>query len=139
MLSPPFSEPEGALRHVETFGDRKYVNGFMVTAVRTMPVHHNSYMKGLSGDQGGRAGARSSFRTELAGACVQELQSLPVGPRAELPLLRQLRPIFSSGETTAEAKYAKDRANYGHCASGKQVKGIFSKSIDEISCRNQAQ
>lgn len=45
MLSLPFSDADAALRHVEEFGDRKNVTGFMVTAVRTLPVHHNSYMK----------------------------------------------------------------------------------------------
>jgi predicted TIM-barrel fold metal-dependent hydrolase len=45
MLALPFSDPDESLRHVETFGDRKHVTGFMVTAVRTLPVHHNLYMK----------------------------------------------------------------------------------------------
>ena len=45
MLCMPFSEPDEALRHVETFGDRKHVTGFMITSVRSLPVHHNSYMK----------------------------------------------------------------------------------------------
>src|SRR5215510_16380188 len=34
MLGLPFSDPEGCLRMVETFGDRKGVGGFMVTSVR---------------------------------------------------------------------------------------------------------
>ena len=37
--------PDEALRHVETFGHRKDVGGFMVTTVRTLPVHDNAYMK----------------------------------------------------------------------------------------------
>jgi hypothetical protein len=45
MLCLPFSDPEASLRQVETFGDRKGVTGFMVTTVRTLPVHHNDYMK----------------------------------------------------------------------------------------------
>ena len=45
MLSLPISDPDAALRHVETFGDRPGVGGFMVTTVRTIPVHDNSLMK----------------------------------------------------------------------------------------------
>ena len=45
MLCLPFSEPDEALRHVETFGERKHVTGFMITSVRSLPVHHNAYMK----------------------------------------------------------------------------------------------
>jgi uncharacterized protein len=45
MLSLPISLPDEALRHVETFGDRKGVGGFMVTTVRNIPVHDNSLMK----------------------------------------------------------------------------------------------
>jgi predicted TIM-barrel fold metal-dependent hydrolase len=45
MLSLPISSPDDALRHVETFGDRKGVGGFMVTTVRNIPVHDNSLMK----------------------------------------------------------------------------------------------
>ena len=45
MLCLPFSEPDEALRQVETFGDRKHVTGFMITSVRSLPVHHNAYMK----------------------------------------------------------------------------------------------
>jgi uncharacterized protein len=46
MLCLPFSDPEAALRHVETFGHRKHVGGFMVTTVRSdMGVHDNAYMK----------------------------------------------------------------------------------------------
>jgi predicted TIM-barrel fold metal-dependent hydrolase len=45
MLSLPFSEPDEALRQVETFGGRAHVTGFMITAVRSLPVHHNSCMK----------------------------------------------------------------------------------------------
>ena len=46
MLSLPFSDPEQTLRHVETFGHRKHVTGFMVTTVRAnMAVNDNAYMK----------------------------------------------------------------------------------------------
>jgi uncharacterized protein len=45
MLCMPFCEPDEALRHVETFGDRRHVTGFMITSVRANAVHHNSYMK----------------------------------------------------------------------------------------------
>ena len=45
MLALPLSEPEHALKHVEAFGSRPGVTGFLVTSVRTLPVHHNSYMK----------------------------------------------------------------------------------------------
>jgi uncharacterized protein len=46
MLCLPFSDPEAALRHVETFGDRKNVGGFMVTTVRNnLAVYDNAYMK----------------------------------------------------------------------------------------------
>jgi predicted TIM-barrel fold metal-dependent hydrolase len=46
MLSLPFSDPDASLRHVETFGARKGVTGFMVTTVRSsMAVHDNAYMK----------------------------------------------------------------------------------------------
>jgi len=45
MLSLPLSDPDEALRQVETFGDRKNVTGFMVSSVRSQPVHHNSCMK----------------------------------------------------------------------------------------------
>ncbi len=46
MLCLPFSDPDAALRHVETFGDRKHVGGFMVTTVRsTWRCNDNAYMK----------------------------------------------------------------------------------------------
>jgi uncharacterized protein len=45
MLCLPFSDPDATLRHVETFGGRKGVGGFMVTTVRHLPVHDNAYMK----------------------------------------------------------------------------------------------
>src|SRR5712672_3661642 len=45
MLSLPISDPDAALHHVEKFGDRPGVGGFMVTTVRTIPVHDNSLMK----------------------------------------------------------------------------------------------
>jgi predicted TIM-barrel fold metal-dependent hydrolase len=45
MLCMPLSDPDEALRHVEVFGGRKHVTGFLITAVRSLPVHHNAYMK----------------------------------------------------------------------------------------------
>jgi predicted TIM-barrel fold metal-dependent hydrolase len=45
MLSLPFSNPDESLRQVETFGHREGVGGFMITAVRTLPVYDNAYMK----------------------------------------------------------------------------------------------
>jgi predicted TIM-barrel fold metal-dependent hydrolase len=46
MLCLPFSDPDECLRHVEKFGDRKYVGGFMVTTVRNnLAVNDNRYMK----------------------------------------------------------------------------------------------
>ncbi len=45
MLCLPFSDPDASLRHVEEFGHRKGVTGFMVTTVRTLPVYDNAYMK----------------------------------------------------------------------------------------------
>src|SRR6266850_8504109 len=45
MLCLPFSEPEACVRHVETFGHRDGVGGFMITTVRTLPVYDNAYMK----------------------------------------------------------------------------------------------
>jgi predicted TIM-barrel fold metal-dependent hydrolase len=45
MLCLPFSDPEQAARHVETFGTRKGVTGFMITTVRNLPVHDNAYMR----------------------------------------------------------------------------------------------
>jgi hypothetical protein len=45
MLSLPISDPDEALRQVEKFGGCKNVTGFMVTAARTLPIHHNSNMK----------------------------------------------------------------------------------------------
>ena len=45
MLSLPLSEPDAAMRQIETFAGRKGVSGFMITSVRGLPVHHNRYMK----------------------------------------------------------------------------------------------
>ncbi|MCC6890372.1 MAG: amidohydrolase [Hyphomicrobiales bacterium] len=45
MLCIPFSDPDQSLRHVETFGHRKGVGGFMVTTVRNLQVNDNAYMK----------------------------------------------------------------------------------------------
>lgn len=46
MLCLPFSNPAACLKHVETFGHRKGVGGFMITTVRDdMPVYDDAYMK----------------------------------------------------------------------------------------------
>jgi predicted TIM-barrel fold metal-dependent hydrolase len=45
MLTLPLSDADAAMRQIETFGDRKHVTGFMITCVRSTPVHHNSNMK----------------------------------------------------------------------------------------------
>lgn len=45
MLYLPFNEPDACVQIVEEFGDAPGVVGFMVTAVRYRPVHHNSYMR----------------------------------------------------------------------------------------------
>jgi predicted TIM-barrel fold metal-dependent hydrolase len=45
MLTLPLSDPDAALRQIETFGSRKYVTGFMITCVRSLAVHHNVHMK----------------------------------------------------------------------------------------------
>jgi predicted TIM-barrel fold metal-dependent hydrolase len=45
QLALPISDPDASLRQVETFGHCKGVTGFMVTTVRTLPVHDNSLMK----------------------------------------------------------------------------------------------
>jgi len=42
MLPLPFSDPDESLRQIEVFGERKGVTGFMVTTVRTLPVHDNA-------------------------------------------------------------------------------------------------
>ena len=45
MIYLPFNDPEASYRMVKEFAGKKGVCGFMVTAVRYRPVHHNSYMK----------------------------------------------------------------------------------------------
>ena len=82
MLNLPFSDPDASLRHVEQFGDRKGVTGFMVTTVRTLPVHDNAYMKVYRAiEERGLALAFHSGR-ELGRAGVQRLQPVPLGARA---------------------------------------------------------
>jgi predicted TIM-barrel fold metal-dependent hydrolase len=44
MLYLPFNDPEAALSIVEDFGDLPGVVGYMVTAARFRPIHHNSYL-----------------------------------------------------------------------------------------------
>jgi hypothetical protein len=43
-LPLPFGSPAACLRHVETFGGRKGVVGFLVTTVRQHPVYDDAYM-----------------------------------------------------------------------------------------------
>jgi hypothetical protein len=45
MLGLPFVSPEASLRHVEEFGDRPGVVGFMVATVRGQAVYDDPYMK----------------------------------------------------------------------------------------------
>lgn len=45
MLYLPFNDAEATFRMVQEFGKTEGVCGFMVTAARYRPVHHNSYMK----------------------------------------------------------------------------------------------
>jgi predicted TIM-barrel fold metal-dependent hydrolase len=45
MIYLPFNEPEASLRFVEYFSGKPGVAGFMVTAARYKPVHHNAYTK----------------------------------------------------------------------------------------------
>jgi predicted TIM-barrel fold metal-dependent hydrolase len=45
MLSLPLVDPDAAMRQIETFAGRKGVAGFMITSVRSQPVHHNAHMK----------------------------------------------------------------------------------------------
>ncbi len=45
MLYLPFNDAEASYRIVKEFGGKPGVCGFMVTAVRHRPIHHNSYMK----------------------------------------------------------------------------------------------
>ena len=45
MLYLPFNDAEASFRMVQEFGKHEGVCGFMVTAARYRPVHHNSYMK----------------------------------------------------------------------------------------------
>jgi predicted TIM-barrel fold metal-dependent hydrolase len=45
MLTLPLTDPDAALHQIETFGGRKHVAGFMITSVRSAPVHHNAHMK----------------------------------------------------------------------------------------------
>ena len=45
LLYLPFNDPPACEELVERYGETKGVVGFMVTAVRYRPVHHNSYMR----------------------------------------------------------------------------------------------
>ena len=45
MLYLPFNDAEASYRMVKEFGEKKGVCGFMVTAARHRPVHHNAFMK----------------------------------------------------------------------------------------------
>jgi predicted TIM-barrel fold metal-dependent hydrolase len=45
MLCLPFSDPAACVRHIDTFGSRKNVIGFMVTTVRHLQVNDNAYVQ----------------------------------------------------------------------------------------------
>ncbi len=45
MLYLPFNDAEASYRIVKEFGGKPGVSGFMVTAARHRPIHHNSFMK----------------------------------------------------------------------------------------------
>jgi predicted TIM-barrel fold metal-dependent hydrolase len=45
MLYLPFNDPDASFRMVKEMGEKAGVVGFMVTAARYRPIHHNSYMK----------------------------------------------------------------------------------------------
>ena len=45
MLYLPFNDAEASYRMVKEFGGKPGVSGFMVTAARHRPIHHNSFMK----------------------------------------------------------------------------------------------
>jgi predicted TIM-barrel fold metal-dependent hydrolase len=45
MLYLPLNDAEASYRIVKEFGGKKGVSGFMITAARHRPVHHNSFMK----------------------------------------------------------------------------------------------
>ena len=103
MLCLPFSDPDETLRHVETFGDRKGVGGFMVTTVRTLPVHDNAYMKVYRAieERGLVLSFHSAFNWNEN--VFQELQSLHRGARARL-LVLQHPPLHQLG-------HERDRAS----------------------------
>ncbi len=45
MIYLPFNDPAESIRTVQEFAGKKGVVGFMVTAARYKPVHHNDYMR----------------------------------------------------------------------------------------------
>ena len=45
MLYLPFNDAEASFRMVQEFGGRQGLCGFMVTAARHRPIHHNSFIK----------------------------------------------------------------------------------------------
>jgi predicted TIM-barrel fold metal-dependent hydrolase len=45
MLYLPFNDPDASLRMVKEMAGKPGVVGFMVTAARYRPIHHNSYMR----------------------------------------------------------------------------------------------
>jgi hypothetical protein len=76
MLCLPFSDPEQALRHVETFGDRKHV-GLRQRLYEALPGHG-----------GARSCAVVPFRSELGRGYFPKLQPLPIGACARLHLVQ---------------------------------------------------
>jgi len=86
MLSLPLSEPDEALRQVETFGGRKSVTGFMVSSVRSQPVHHNSCMKVYRAIE--ERGLALSFHSavNIGEPVFKSLKPICFGARARLPV-----------------------------------------------------
>ena len=84
MLSLPITDPDEALRQVETFGDCKHVTGFLVTSARSLPIHHNSNMKVFRAIEEGAARSRSP-----------------------LPLRRQCRRAGVQGDSIASLRYTR--------------------------------
>ena len=85
-----FAIPDAALRHVETFGDRKHVGGFMVTTVRTnMGVHDNAYMKVYRAMEERGLAHRLPFRRQLGRAGLRQLQPLHLRACARLHLVQR--------------------------------------------------
>ncbi len=88
MLSLPISDPDEALRQVETFGHCKHVTGFLVTSARTLPIHHNSQHEGVSRHRRAWPFARLPLRHQYRRAGVQGVEPLRLGARARISFLQ---------------------------------------------------